>query len=110
MVSIGVDASRAAKPRVTLASLLADRDASIKIKSSAFALAGLRAKRALGAARAGSVRVIVATVMTLAALVFRHGLVLAGLAAFTAAAFQHSSITGLVTAGAGAFFLELRRR
>lgn len=103
--------------RVTLAELLAERDASIAHRPNPFALAGLRAKRTawIAARKSASgvrtgMRALVLVTLFLAAFTSRHGLVLAGLAAFVTAAALYSPIAGLVTAGAGLFFLELRRR
>jgi hypothetical protein len=111
VVTIGVHAVRPpARVRATLSSLLADRDASIRIKLSAFAFAGLRAKRLLGSARGATARTSVTLFAFLAVFLSRHALVLAGLASFTVAAAQHSLSAALVVGGAGAFFLELRRR
>jgi hypothetical protein len=115
MVTIGLDASRTStRARVTLAGLLADRDASLSVtRPGVFALAGLRAKRMLGPARTASgagVRAFVALLAVLAGLIGRHGLVLAGLTAFVVAAAQYSLVAALITGGIGAFFLELRRR
>jgi hypothetical protein len=111
VVTIGVHAVRPpVRARVTLSSLLADRDASIRIKLGTFALAGLRAKRLLGSARNAGARFAVAVFAFLAVFLSRHALVLAGLTSFTVAAAQHSASAALVVGGAGAFFLELRRR
>lgn len=46
----------------------------------------------------------------LAGQVYRHGLVLAGLASFVLAASLYSTIAGLCVAGVAFLFLELRRR
>lgn len=105
MVSIG-----APRP-LTLGERIAARDASIKIKIGALALAGLRAKRLLRAASSGTYRVIVTLVSLLAVLASRHGLVLAGLTAFTAAAWIGAGmVAGLVALGVALFFLEARRK
>lgn len=105
MVSIG-----AARP-LTLGERLKLRDASLTIKIGAIALAALRAKRLLRAASSGMYRVIVTLVSLLAVLVSRHGLVLAGLTAFTAAAWIGAGmVAGLVVLGAALFFLEARRK
>ena len=107
MVTIGAGAPP--RPRVTLAGLLAERDASIAIKPRALALAGLRAKRALRSAGNASARTALFVLALLAALVQRHGLVLGGLAAFTYAAWDYGQTAGLVALGLSLFFLELRR-
>jgi hypothetical protein len=107
MVTIGAGAPP--RPRVTLAGLLAERDASIAIKPRALALAGLRAKRALRSAGNASVRTALFVFALLATLAQRHGLVLGGLAAFTYAAWDYGQTAGLVALGLSLFFLELRR-
>lgn len=108
MVSIG--AAAPARPRLSLAALLAERDASIAARPSMIALAGLRAKRSLRSASSAIGRTALFLIALLATFVQRHGLVLAGLAAFTLAAWQYGMAPGLITGGAAAFFLELRRR
>ncbi len=105
MVSIG-----APRP-LTLGERIAARDASIKIRIGALALAGLRAKRALKTAGGAGVRFAVTLLSLLAVLISRHGLVLAGLTAFTAAAWIGAGmVAGLVVLGAALFFLEARRK
>lgn len=105
MVSIG-----APRP-LTLGERIAARDASIKIRIGALALAGLRAKRALKTASGAGVRFAVTLLSLLAVLISRHGLVLAGLTAFTAAAWIGAGmVAGLVVLGAALFFLEARRK
>ena len=108
MVTIG--ASAPPRPRVTLAALLAERDASIASTPGTIALAGLRAKRAFRAASNASVRTALFVLALLATLVQRHGLVVGGLAAFTLAAWRHGVTAGLIALGLSLFFLELRRR
>lgn len=98
-------------PRATLGALLAARDASLAVRRSD-SLAAVWGKLSKGASRSARTlgQRITAVFALLALLIGRHGLVLAGLGAFTAAAWQYSLIAGLVTAGAGAFFLEARRK
>lgn len=113
MVTIAHDVpARRPRTSVTLAGLLAERDASLATNTSNIALAVLRAKRALVTARAGvewSARACVSMVLALAVFLSRHALVLGGLAAFTVAAWTFSPIAGMVMLGLSAFFLELRR-
>jgi hypothetical protein len=104
MVTLGVT-----RP-LTLGERIAARDASIALKAGAIALAGLRAKRALRTASSAAGRALVTLASLLAVLTARHGLVLAGLSAFTVAAWQYGTVAGLVMLGVAAFFLELRRR
>lgn len=108
MVTIG--ASAPPRPRVTLAALLAERDASLAARPRAIALAGLRAKRALRSVGNASTRTALFVLALLATLVQRHGLVVGGLAAFTIAAWRHGVTAGLIALGLSLFFLELRRR
>jgi hypothetical protein len=111
MASIGVPAPRTRpRARATLAGLLAERDASLSVATGQLSRIAARAARSLGSARNTIVRGIASLVVFLAAFVSRHGLVLAGLAAFTIAAGQFSLVAALITGGAGAFFLELRRK
>ncbi len=101
------------RQRLTLASVLAVRDASIAARPRATALAGLRAKRALAAARGGAgaiLRACVQLASLLAILTSRHGLVVGALGLWTTAAWWWQPIAGLIVAGAGLFFLEARRR
>lgn len=114
MVTIGADVQpRPRRARVTLAALLAERDASIATKPRPFALAGLRAKRtlaAIGGVSARAASLALTLLIAIATFAGRHGLVLGGLAAFIVAASLHSTITGLIVGGLSLFFLELRRR
>lgn len=105
MVTMGARAP--STPRVSLAALLERRDASIAIERPSAFSRGIAAIRG----KAVSARTtLIALVLVLAGLTSRHGLVLAGLAAFTFAAAQHSTTAALITGGIGAFFLELRRK
>jgi len=113
MASIGVPAPRASSrvsARVTLAGLLAERDASLSVATGQLSRIAARVVRSLGSARNTTVRGIASLVVFLAAFVSRHGLVLAGLTAFVVAAGQYSLVAALITGGASAFFLELRRK
>jgi CO/xanthine dehydrogenase FAD-binding subunit len=112
MVTIGAPTA-SARPRVQLATLLAARDAGLTTS------AGLRTRLAFAARHAGrGLRrtLVVAwrlmtTLLTLAvAGAIRHGLVLAGLAAFVWAAWSYSPIAGAVVFGLAALFLEARRQ
>ena len=111
MASIGVPAPRTrTRARVTLAGLLAERDASLSVATGQLSRIAARMMRSLGSARTTTVRGIASSLVFLAAFVSRHGLVLAGLTAFTVAAGQFSLVAALITGGASAFFLELRRK
>ena len=111
MASIGVPAPRTrTRASVTLAGLLAERDASLSVATGQLARIAARLVRSLGSARNTAARGIASLVVFLAAFVSRHGLVLAGLTSFTIAAGQHSLVASLITGGASAFFLELRRK
>jgi hypothetical protein len=107
MVTIG--APTPVRPRVTLAGLLAERDASIAARPRTLALAGLRAKRALRSVSSASARAVLFALALLATLAQRHALVLGGLSAFTYAAWGYGQTAGLVALGISLFFLELRR-
>jgi hypothetical protein len=110
MVSIGIDAPRNRTRVLTLGERIAQRDASIAVRIGVIALAGLRGKRFLRAARTAGGRAIVMVFAVLGAFGARHGLVLGALTAFTVAAWRVDAVAGLVTMGVGMFFLELRRK
>lgn len=112
MVTIGAPTVRA-RSRVQLAALLAARDAglttSIRFRTR-LALAARHGGRGLRNALVGAWRLMTTLLMLAVAGIIRHGLVLAGLAAFVWAAWSYSSIAGAVVFGLAALFLEARRR
>lgn len=98
---------------LSLAGLLAARDASLAVKPRLSALAGLRAKRMAGAfagAAGVALRALVTALVAVALFAGRHGLVLAGLASFVLAAWSFGRVPGLIVLGLALLFLELRRR
>lgn len=108
MVTMG--AEQRMRPRVALRDLIDARDASIRVRGSRITATFARARRFV-AGRAGAVgRVLLAVIAVVLGQVHRHGLVLAGLTSFVAAAALYSAIAALCVAGVGFLFLELRRR
>jgi len=95
---------------VSLSELLSLRDDSLAVapvRPSRVAAAWRRV-RSLGWSVAAA-RVAMA-VVTLAALLNRHGLVLAGLASFVVAASLVSALAAWIVAGVSLLFLEVRRK
>lgn len=112
MVTIGAPQVRT-RPRVSLAALLAARDAGLSTSTRIrirLALAARHGGRGLRSLLVGAWRLVTTLLVALATGVIRHGLVLAGLSAFVWAAWSHSSIAGAVVFGLAALFLEARRR
>ncbi len=102
-----------ARPRVQLAALIAARDASLATSISLrtrLALAARHGGRGLRRVLASAWRLVSTLLTMIATGVARHGLVLAGLSAFTWAAWTYSSAAGAVVFGLAALFLEARRR
>jgi hypothetical protein len=95
---------------VTLGALLDARDESLALKRSRPAWLSHAWARLRRVQYTAVTAQMVALVLTLAGLVHRHALVLAGLAAFVVAAASLSSVAGWVMAGVSLLFLEVRRR
>ncbi len=112
MVVMGATRARHV-PRVSLASLLAIRDASLAVRPSTRSRIKAAIGVAAGSAGAGIGKVwrLTATLLTLVLSgLLRHGLVLGGLSAWVWAAWSVSALAGGVVLGAALFFLEARRR
>lgn len=101
------------RPRVSLASLLATRDASLAVRPNARSKikAAIGVAATMSARGVGRARRLVITLLTLTVSgLLRHGLVLGGLAAWVWAAWSFSTLAGQISIGAALFFLEARRR
>jgi hypothetical protein len=96
--------------RVSLRELMEGRNASLMVSRDTVAAHLGRAIRIASRGARVTLRALLAFLAVLLTGAVRHGLVLAGLASFVTAASLYSPIAGLVTAGAGAFFLEARRK
>lgn len=110
MVTIGAPGTY---PRARLGALIAARDASLVVSIGTMARLTLAARSgARGMQRGVAVlsRLTIALLTICALAASRHGLVLAGLSAWTWAAWSYSPIAGGITLGAVLMFLELRRR
>ncbi len=99
---------------VTLGELLSARDESLRVERARLAwLSVLRRRVARVDLRRVTARVgalFAVSLLTLAGLAERHGLVLAGLAAFVVAAAMLSTVAAFIVAGVSLLFLEVRRR
>lgn len=99
---------------VTLGDLLNARDESLAVtpvRPSWLSVAWRRVRASARGVRWSAVAARVAmAVITLAALLHRHGLILAGLASFVVAASQVSTLAAWITAGVSLLFLEVRRK
>lgn len=99
---------------VTLNALLSARDESLAVKRARPAwLSGAWRwvrSRPYAAVTARVIRLVATVCLTLAGLLHRHGVVLAGLASFVIAAAMLAPVAAWIVAGVSLLFLEVRRR